>query len=87
MDQIDRLPSSIKSLVLLEEYTEQVKRKASVNSVKDYARYRNKLSVIDDLLLKAEDFKEKSLESEQKTQEVMINQFRSISYLLFHVLP
>jgi|GEM_PF-1077663 hypothetical protein len=46
-----------------------------------------KLSVINDLLLKAEDFKEKSLESEQKTQEVMINQFRSISYLLFYVLP
>ena len=43
MDQIDRLPSSIKSLVLLEEYTEHVKRKASVNSVKDYARYRNKI--------------------------------------------
>jgi hypothetical protein len=71
MDAMDRVPTSLRGLEFFEFYIEQIKKRVSRNSVKDCAHDLGiKLSVIDELLSKTEDFKKKFLtEFGQKTEQ------------------
>ncbi|MDW0212447.1 MAG: hypothetical protein QOA12_10830, partial [Nitrososphaeraceae archaeon] len=71
MDVMDRIPTSIRGLAFLEEYMEYMKKLITKNSVRDYARDIGiKLSVIHELLSKAEEFKKEfPSEDQQKTTE------------------
>jgi hypothetical protein len=62
MDVMDRVPTSIRGLELFEEYTQYMKKLINKNLIKDYAVDMGiKLSVVNELLSKTENFKKEFL--------------------------